>query len=314
MENVQTVSKRNLPRDVFLHFLAIITLYWSAVSFITLLFQYVNYFLPDPFMAGNDYYLGPIRFAVSSLIIVFPVFIIISWFLNKIYIKEPRLREMKLRKWLIYFTLFVAALVIIGDLVRTVLYYLEGGITLQFVLKALSILFVACVIFGYYLNDVRRISPSKTVKYFVWLVCIVVSISVIGAFFIIGSPKEARLKQFDQEKISDLQDIQFRIINYWQKKQKLPEKLSDLSDPISGFVAPADRQTGVSYEYNIKGDLEFELCAVFNRPWDFQQMRIASIPVQEPYFSEYSQNWDHSEGRFCFDREIDKELYLLKKD
>ncbi|MBU3934715.1 hypothetical protein KKC00_02000, partial [Patescibacteria group bacterium] len=92
MENVQTVSKRNLPRDVFLHFLAIITLYWSAVSFITLLFQYVNYFLPDPFMAGSDYYLGPIRFAVSSLIIVFPVFIIISWFLNKIYIKEPRLR------------------------------------------------------------------------------------------------------------------------------------------------------------------------------------------------------------------------------
>lgn len=314
MENEIITPKRNLPRDVFLHFFAIITLYWSAVSFITLLFQFVNYFLPDLLMAGRDYYLGPLRFAIASLIIVFPVFIFISWFLNRIYTREPQLREMKLRKWLIYFTLFITALIIIGDLVRIIFAYLEGGITLQFILKALSVLFVACIIFGYYLNNIRQINPSKSAKYFVWLVCVFVLISVIGAFFIVGSPKEARLKQLDQQKINDLQNIQSTIINYWQRKEKLPEKLSDLDDPISGFIAPIDSQTGASYEYNVKGDLEFELCAVFNRSWSSQQMENTSVPVKWPYSFGYSQNWDHAQGRVCFNRTIDKESYPPLKD
>ena len=66
--------KRNIPRDLFLHLLAIVTLYWSAITFVTLLWQYINYFFPS----ALDYYggmSGTIRFAVSCLIIVFPVFI-----------------------------------------------------------------------------------------------------------------------------------------------------------------------------------------------------------------------------------------------
>src|SRR3989338_7190968 len=110
--------KKNTPRDVFLHLLAMVTLYWVAVSVITLCWQYINYFFPD---ALNYYryfgFAGPIRFAVSSLIIVFPVFLLVSWFLNKIYTKEGEVRESKIRKWLIYLTLFIAALVIIGDLI-----------------------------------------------------------------------------------------------------------------------------------------------------------------------------------------------------
>ena len=68
--------KRNIPRDVFLHLLAIVTLYWSAITFVTLLWQYINYYLPDVL---NYYYQGTnyaIRFAVSSLVIVFPIFIL----------------------------------------------------------------------------------------------------------------------------------------------------------------------------------------------------------------------------------------------
>jgi polyferredoxin len=72
-ENI--LPKRNLPRDLFLHLLAIVTLYWSAVSFVTLLWQFINYFFPD--VLNYSYYgdfTGVIRFAVSSLIIVFSCF------------------------------------------------------------------------------------------------------------------------------------------------------------------------------------------------------------------------------------------------
>jgi len=298
--------KRNIPRDLFLHLLAIVTLYWSAISFVTLIWQFINYYFPD---ALNNYYYyqgftGPIRFAVASLIIVFPVFVTISWYLNKIYRREAAVRESKIRKWLIYLTLFIASLVIIGDLVSVINTFLGGEITARFILKAFSILFVACVIFGYYLDDVRRETPTKLAKPFAWASGILVLIVVVFAFFVVGSPKTARLVQFDQQRVNDLQNIQSQLVNFWQKTSGMPSNLSVLSDSISGFVAPKDPQTNASYEYILNKDvfLSFELCATFNRSQKY--------PAMADYIGgQISQNWDHASGRVCFERTIDKQLY-----
>ncbi len=311
---MNALPKRNIPRDVFLHLLVVVTLYWSAVSFITLAWQYINYFFPDILNYYPGSFSGPMRFATASLIIVFPVFILISWFLNKIYKKESQVRESKIRKWLIYLTLFIASLVIIGDLITVINTFLGGEITTRFVLKALSVLLVAGVVFGYYLNDVRRETPTKSAKYFAWSTSTIVLIAVIGAFFIVGSPATARLIQLDQQKISDLQNIQYQIVNYWQGKEKLPADLSGLSDPISGFKVPVDPQNkeeGFNYEYNIKDvtNLSFELCATFNKNSTDQYGRYnkgqsIGYPVKGQM-----ENWQHSAGRFCFERTIDKQLY-----
>lgn len=307
-ENI--MPKRNVPRDVFLHLLAIVTLYWSAISFVTLLWQYINYFFPDALNSYNYFaFTGPIRFAVSSLIIVFPVFILVSWFLNKIYVKESQVRESKIRKWLIYLTLFIAALVIIGDLITVINFFLGGEITTRFVLKALSVLLVAGVVFGYYLDDVRRETPTELARYFAWGAGIIVLAVVIGAFFIVGSPATARLMQFDQQKIYDLQNIQSQIVNYYQKKEVLPNSLSDLNDPISNFMIPTDPQTKASYEYNIKDSvkLSFELCATFNKE-GVDQYGTAK-PMSIPVAGFTTDNWAHNSGRVCFERTIDKQLY-----
>jgi len=307
-QEFQTTPKRNIPRDLFLHLLAIVTLYWGSVSFVTLLWQFINYFFPDNL---NYFYYtgftGPIRFAVASLIIVFPIFVLVSWYLNKIYSREAVVRESKIRKWLIYLTLFIASLVIIGDLVSTINMLLGGEITVRFILKALSILLVAGLIFGYYLDDVRRESPTKSAKYFAWGSGVIVLAAIIGAFFIIGSPITARLIQYDQQKISDLQGIQSQIVNYWQRKEVLPNFLSDLNDPISSYMIPNDPQTNQPYEYVLKNaeSLSFELCANFNKTGKdvFGQAKPMSNISKTP------DNWDHPAGEYCFERTIDKQLY-----
>lgn len=302
--------KRNLPRDVFLHLLAIVTLYWSAITFVTLLWQFINYFLPDVL---NQYYsqivfTESIRFAVSSLIIVFPVFILVSWYLNKIYKKESDVRESKIRKWLLYLTLFVASLVIIGDLITVINFFLGGEITARFILKALVVFLTAGVIFGYYLNDVRRDKPAKSAKYFAWGASVLVLVAVIGSFFIVGSPATARLMALDQQKTEDLQEIQHQIVNYYQGKEKLPNSLSELNDSISGFAVPFDPETKESYEYNILDakNLAFELCATFNK--EGQDM-YGEIRAMNPDRKVLSENWKHGEGRTCFERTIDPQLY-----
>lgn len=305
--------KRNLPRDVFLHLFAMVALYWSAISFITLCWQYINYFFPDLIQLryGVQSYVWPIRFSVASLIIIFPLFILAAWYLNKIYRREAPVRESKIRKWLIYLTLFVAALIIMGDLVSVIFNFLGGEITVKFILKALSVLVVAGAIFGYYLDDVRRPEPAKSARYFAWVNGAIILALVAGAFFIIGSPTQARLAQFDQQRVSDLQNIQSQVVNYWQRKGRLPQNLGDLNDSISGYFVPNDPENNQPYEYNVKDSVElnFELCAVFNLNSNLSS-NVKSAPVPAyvyPY--DYSQNWDHSQGRVCFERNIDKQLY-----
>ena len=243
------------------------------------------------------------RFAIASLIIVFPIFILVSWYLNKIYRREAVVRESKIRKWLIYLTLFITSLIIIGDLVSTINMFLGGEMTVRFILKALSVLSVAVVIFTYYLDDVRRETPTKLAKYFASVSAIIILVGVIGAFFIVGSPATVRLMEFDQQKISDLQNIQYQIVNYWQRKEMLPNSLSDLNESISGYKVPVDPQTKSSYEYIVKDtvNLSFELCATFNKP----SLKNAFITLDN------NQNWVHPAGRFCFERIIDKQLYPL---
>lgn len=156
------MPEKTSPKDIFLHLLAIITLYVAAGSLVTLLFQYINIFFPDPLFdpINNRYILqsaySTIRWTISTLVIVFPVYVLTSWFLNKGYIANPSKRNLRIRKWLIYFTLFVAAIIIIGDLVTLIYNLLGGEFTVRFLLKTLVVFLVSGSVFTYYFSDVRR--------------------------------------------------------------------------------------------------------------------------------------------------------------
>src|SRR3989344_7048423 len=114
------------PREVFMHLLSIATLYLSAIAFGTLLFQYIDYFFPEPLVDYPQQLSGAIRWAIAALIIVFPVYVWLSWTLRRDEEREPARREMRIRRWLLYFTLFAAAGVLIGDLVALIYNFLGG--------------------------------------------------------------------------------------------------------------------------------------------------------------------------------------------
>lgn len=304
------------PKHVFLHLFAIIMLYSSAANFLTLIFQYINILAPDKLPQFGYYqtshYQDLIRFSISFIIIVFPALIWISWFLDKNYKREPETRNMKIRKWLIYFTLFIAGLIIIGDLIGIIRSFLGGEITIRFILKSLAALFLAGLIFGYYLWDSRREFPSasKKLRCFVWIISGLVAITVITGFFIIGSPAQERVRRFDQQRINNLQNIQSEIVNYWFNKRVLPENLSALENSISGYKTPTDPLTGKPYAYTVKGFESFELCAVFGLDSGDSENQAPTAP--KPIDGGYNQNWQYNAGETCFERTIDKELYPLQ--
>lgn len=153
-------AKKSGPREVFLHLLAMIMLYASAGSFIALLYQYINILIPDPLEQKNYYSLqatySAMRWSIAILIVVFPVYLFTTRYLNRLYSESTEIRASRIRKWLVYLTLFVAALIIIGDLVTLVFHLLGGEYTTRFALKVLVVFFVAGSIFFYYFYDLKK--------------------------------------------------------------------------------------------------------------------------------------------------------------
>lgn len=145
-------------REAFMYLVMFLTLYISAFATGTLLFQYINRWLPDPAWL-YEYALTAstqtIRASTAALIITFPVFLLVARALQRAIRRDPDKRSSKVRKWLTYLTLFVAAGIIIGDLITLVTYLLGGELTLRFVLKVIVVLAIAGSIFGYYLWDLR---------------------------------------------------------------------------------------------------------------------------------------------------------------
>ena len=307
-------TSKTLPKDFFLHLLAIIALYMSAASLMTLLFQYINVLFPDPLAYANYTGIaGAIRYAMATLIIIFPVYIFVSKMLNGEYAVMPEKREYKLRKWLVYFTLFIAGITIITDLVVLIYNFLGGDLTSRFVLKILVVLLVAGVVFWYYQKDLKNALSEKQIKKLAYGVSLFILASIVAGFFTAGSPMKARLYNFDERKVSDLQSIQYEIINYWQRKEALPQILDDLSDSISGFSASVDPQTLKAYEYSVKDNMVFELCAEFNLLSNFGAIG-RSISERLVMKGVYADNWNHEAGRQCFERTIDPVLYPKLKN
>lgn len=304
------------PKDFFLHLGSAVGLYVSAISLINLLFSVIAYAFPD----NLDYYVDPyssaVRWGIAILIIFFPLFVWITSLVNKGLDANPEKRGIWLRKWLAYLTLFVAGITVAVDLVVLVNTFLGGEITTRFFLKVLTVFVVAGVVFWYYINDVRRDSGKVGVsgKTFAIGASAIILLSLVAGFFVMGSPATARDMKFDERRVSDLANIQWQLVNYWQQTENLPDSLDTIEDPISGYVIPQDPDTGEAYEYRKTGMKSFTLCATFSLPSFAPDERYAYITKPAGPMGESNENWQHEAGKKCFERTIDPQLYPPYKD
>ena len=152
-------------------------------------------------------------------------------------------------------------------------------------------------------------------KYFAYMIIGVVAAVIVTGFFFVGSPKEERMRRFDEQRVQHLQQLQWNIIEYWQGKNKLPAQLADLSDPTRGVIVPNDPETGESYGYEIKGTESFALRATFQAQTITESVspRIAKPIPEASTGIQGGDVWTHGPGRVCFDRKIDKDFFKLRQ-
>ena len=144
-------------REAFLYLVLFASLYIFAWHLGSLLFDLVNRAFPDP--ADQDGYRvfgDSFRWSTASVIIALPVFLFVARYLDRDLDRSPIKRLSAVRRWLTYLTLFLAAVVLIGDMITLVFKLLGGELSVRFLLKVAIAALIAGSIFGYYLHDLRQ--------------------------------------------------------------------------------------------------------------------------------------------------------------
>lgn len=292
--------------NFFFNLGAIVALGFVLGNLISLLFTIIDRAYP---VINNYAYYGyngsSISFPVASLIVVFPLYILFMWLLERSYKTEPEKRNNWFKRFLNYVTLFVAGLSFVGDLIMVIYYFIDGQeLTSGFIMKALSILVIALAVFFYYVSDLLGRLDSKSRKIWTIVSAIIIILAIIWGFSVLGSPRTQRLYKYDQQKVSDLANISNQVTNYYSAKGAVPVSFAEMSALNYYLPQTVDQQTQKPYEYQKTGNLTYKLCAEFNK---------ASDDKYKPYSSDsYPNNmssWSHPVGRYCFDQTINPTQY-----
>ncbi|MDZ4231284.1 MAG: DUF5671 domain-containing protein [Patescibacteria group bacterium] len=333
MESTDTQNQKLSPKFFFASLFILVWLITTVTSFLNLVFGLLNKRFPDALNAVysygyNTYELAAVRGALATLIVIFPVFMIVSYFWTKLVAGKLGRIDLVIKKWMLYLIVFLASIVITVDLITLVRYFVEGEITTRFILKVVVTLVVALLVGLYYLFELRGEKNKKSLRVtFAIIASLLVGVAIVAGFMTVGSPAQQRLLRFDERRIQDLQSIQWQVVNYWQYKERLPQTLADLQDPLLNYTLPVDPEftEGKTYEYNALGDLTFELCATFALPmpegwleyYDSGKPIPLMYPERDGGVTSYpypgptgtNESWSHEGGRTCFERTIDTDLF-----
>jgi len=299
-------NMENTPRNFALQLGALVALYASLASLITLLFSAVNLALPDP---AESYWQAEsaaesIRFAFATLVIFFPAYLVLTRYVNVIRRREAGGAYLALTRWLIYLSLLVGGGILLGDAVAVVYSFLEGELTLRFLLKAAILAIVISAAFVYYLLDARghwQRNESQSLYYGLGAL-IVVIVSLGWGYSQMETPAEVRELRIDEQQITDLQEIQYRIENHLREHASLPETLVVLYEVNEPPTAPEGR---AAYRYEPTED-GFNLCAEFGSASKRTSLYpTPTLPADTKHAYVINPNdWEHEAGEWCFERTV----------
>ena len=281
------------------------SLYLSLSFFIVLLFGLINLSFPD----GLDSYwqmessASMVRLGFAMVLVFFPTYLVLTRFVNQNRKKSNDASYLTLTKWLIYLSLLVGGAVLLGDLVVVIMGFLEGELTSRFILKAFAVFLVIGFAFDYYFLDAKGywITHQKQSLWCAAIATTLIVAALITSLFFIQTPSEVREMKVDQQMVNDLQDIQWRIEDFFRTNQMLPENLQSV---YGSFAVPTAPEDGGEYVYEVTSEETYSLCTTFNQNMPGSEIRTSAamdrVQLAPTRMSNY--NWDYQAGYWCFDR------------
>jgi hypothetical protein len=303
------MEQQNSAKFAFYYLLSLVALVFMSLSTGMIIFQIINKAIVDAAGAAPGLFdSGALKFAISAIIIAVPIYYVLAWQIDKSLFLGQLDKNAPVRKWLIYFILLVSAVVMIGWLIAILNNFLSGEFTLKFILKALTAIIIAALIFIFYLYDIRRENvinaKDKIIKIFFYGSLAIVIAVLAASFFFVESPAQTRAKNRDNVILDQFERIDSAINTYYLDNKKLPDKLLDLTGNKPGYYISEDdlknQITKEGFGYKLISKDIYELCA------DFQ----TSNKLKDELNSYYRDRWSHDKGRQCISQRIRTELKI----
>ena len=117
--------------------------------------------------------------------------------------------------------------------------------------------------------------------------------AVVAGMLVLGSPASQRARRLDQRRVEDLRGAAAGVDLYWTRNARLPSSLDELPSELGSAPAPRDPVSGQPYEYAVRDDRRYQLCATFERD------SSTDIDTYRPR----DEFWTHPAARHCFDLE-----------
>ncbi|MES1203580.1 MAG: DUF5671 domain-containing protein [Pseudomonadota bacterium] len=147
-------------REAFLYLVLFLLLGIVAWHLGSLLFALTDKALPDALDNNNHYAFVSqemqIRSGIAGLVVGGPLFLWLALHIRKQRRANPAMQRSRMRKWLTYLTLVIAACTLVGDAISLVYNFLAGELSTRLILKMLIIAAIAGAIFLFFIRDAER--------------------------------------------------------------------------------------------------------------------------------------------------------------
>jgi len=289
-------SPDNSAKFAFFYMLSLVALVFLTLASGMVVFQIINKTIID--VLGAEGFSGSqLKFAISAMIVAAPVYYVTTYQIHKNLYAGNLHKDSGIRRWLTYVILFIASVVMLGWFMVVVNSFLDGELTTKFVLKAVTAIVLAAVVFTFYFYDIRREEVagrhSRVVKaYFISSLVLVLAVFASALFFV-ESPQETRDRKLDNQVLGSFSVIDNAINNYYQDTGQLPPDLAELRSQEASVIRDNLKHpvSGQAYEYKITGDKSYELCAEF---------RTSNLDENEfRRYEYYRDRWPHDKGYQC---------------
>ncbi|MBT4277201.1 hypothetical protein HOD96_00430 [Candidatus Falkowbacteria bacterium] len=294
--------QNNIAKFAFFYMLSLVSLVFMSMATGMIIFQIINKNIIDLINEYSARYSPEqLKFAISALIVSVPVYYLTMRQIHKNLFSGALNKDSGVRKWLTYFVLLVSSVVMISWFIGTINGFLDGELTLKFILKSLTAIGIAAIIFSFYLYDIKRESvenqKDKVIKfYLIGSLVLILSVFTASLFFV-ESPQETRNRKLDNAVLQKFDEIDMAMNEYYNEYKKLPENLEKIKDEFV-YITEKDLLNPITekkIEYKVVGEKSFELCS------DFKTSNEEEAVERN---GSYKDRWLHESGYQCLKQKV----------
>jgi hypothetical protein len=296
-------TQNNSAKFAFFYMLSLVALVFMALAGGMIIFQIINKKIVDVLSQYSvSFSPDQLKFAISAIIIAAPIYYLTMRQIFKNLYSGALSKDSGIRKWLTYFILFVASVVMLGWLIAVINNFLDGELTIKFILKAMTAIVIAAAVFTFYFYDIKREETAgkkdKVMRIYFYGSLAAVSAIFIASLFFVESPAETRNRKLDNAILDNFQKVDGALNTYYQDYEKLPADLEELKTEFT-YITDKDLEnpaTKEKFEYKIINENTYELCAAF----------IISNKDEDVIYGnyDYKDRWPHEAGYQCLGQKV----------